>query len=204
MRVRTALAALAAASLGPARATAQQATNVLQPPRVSMRFDTLFRGTRQTMLSADQGAVSADDRYWHAVAGAPLYERVRGVIPSIEWPAFAEDIEVILRLKRERDAVILAHNYQTPEIFHCVADIVGDSLALAREAMKTDAAVIVLAMAVAVALLLVIQAKSVPPLKDLLPMVSIFPQMAEKLETVTLPVDSLPSVKVAAANVTEE
>ena len=76
---------------------------------------------------------------------APLYERVRGMIPSIEWPAFAEDIEVILRLKRERDAVILAHNYQTPEIFHCVADIVGDSLALAREAMKTDAAVIVLA-----------------------------------------------------------
>jgi len=76
---------------------------------------------------------------------APLYERVRGVIPSVEWPAFAEDIEAILRLKRERDAVILAHNYQTPEIFHCVADIVGDSLALAREAMKTDAAVIVLA-----------------------------------------------------------
>src|SRR6266853_4805885 len=76
---------------------------------------------------------------------APLYDRVRSVIPSIEWPAFAEDIDAILRLKRERDAVILAHNYQTPEIFHCVADIVGDSLALAREAMKTDAAVIVLA-----------------------------------------------------------
>jgi len=76
---------------------------------------------------------------------APLYERVRSVIPSIEWPAFARDIDAILALKRERDAVILAHNYQTPEIFHCVADIVGDSLALAREAMKTDAAVIVLA-----------------------------------------------------------
>ncbi|WP_428674934.1 quinolinate synthase NadA [Reyranella sp.] len=76
---------------------------------------------------------------------APLYERVRSVIPSIEWPAFAGDIDAILALKRERDAVILAHNYQTPEIFHCVADIVGDSLALAREAMKTDAAVIVLA-----------------------------------------------------------
>jgi len=76
---------------------------------------------------------------------APLYERVRSVIPSIEWPAFAGDIDAILELKRERDAVILAHNYQTPEIFHCVADIVGDSLALAREAMKTDAAVIVLA-----------------------------------------------------------
>jgi quinolinate synthase len=76
---------------------------------------------------------------------APLYDRVKSVIPSIEWPAFAEDIDAILRLKRERDAVILAHNYQTPEIFHCVADIVGDSLALAREAMKVDAGVIVLA-----------------------------------------------------------
>jgi len=79
------------------------------------------------------------------VRTAPLYERVRSVIPSIEWPAFAGDIDAILALKRERDAVILAHNYQTPEIFHCVADIVGDSLALAREAMKTDASVIVLA-----------------------------------------------------------
>jgi quinolinate synthase len=76
---------------------------------------------------------------------APLYERVRSVIPSIEWPDFAGDIDAILALKRKRDAVILAHNYQTPEIFHCVADIVGDSLALAREAMKTDASVIVLA-----------------------------------------------------------
>jgi quinolinate synthase len=76
---------------------------------------------------------------------APLYDRVQSATPSIEWPAFAEDIDAILRLKRERDAVILAHNYQTPEIFHCVADIVGDSLALAREAMKVDARVIVLA-----------------------------------------------------------
>ena len=79
------------------------------------------------------------------VRTAPLYERVKSVIPSIEWPAFAGDIDAILELKRERDAVILAHNYQTPEIFHCVADIVGDSLALAREAMKTDASVILLA-----------------------------------------------------------
>jgi len=76
---------------------------------------------------------------------APLFERVKSVIPSIEWPAFAGDIDAILELKRSRDAVILAHNYQTPEIFHCVADIVGDSLALAREAMKTDASVILLA-----------------------------------------------------------
>lgn len=79
------------------------------------------------------------------VRTTPLYDRVKSVIPAIEWPAFAEDIDVILRLKRERDAVILAHNYQTPEIFHCVADIVGDSLAIAREATKTDARTIVLA-----------------------------------------------------------
>jgi quinolinate synthase len=76
---------------------------------------------------------------------APLYERVSKVVPTIEWPGFAGDIDAILELKRARNAVILAHNYQTPEIFHCVADIVGDSLALAREATKTDADVIVLA-----------------------------------------------------------
>jgi quinolinate synthase len=76
---------------------------------------------------------------------APLYDRVKTVIPPLEWPFFAEDVDAILRLKRERNAVILAHNYQTPEIFHCVADIVGDSLALAREAMTVDAGVIVLA-----------------------------------------------------------
>src|SRR6266567_5407579 len=76
---------------------------------------------------------------------APLYQRVKSVIPPIEWPVFADDIDAILTLKQERNAVILAHNYQTPEIFHCVADIVGDSLALAREAMRVDAEVIVLA-----------------------------------------------------------
>jgi quinolinate synthase len=74
-----------------------------------------------------------------------LYARVKSVIPAIEWPVFAPDIDAILALKQARNAVILAHNYQTPEIFHGVADIVGDSLALAREAAKTDAAVIVLA-----------------------------------------------------------
>ena len=74
-----------------------------------------------------------------------LYERVSRVIPPFEWPAFAADVEAILKLKRERDAIILAHNYQSPEIFHCVADVVGDSLALAREATKGDARVIVMA-----------------------------------------------------------
>ncbi|MGA3402543.1 MAG: quinolinate synthase NadA [Acetobacteraceae bacterium] len=76
---------------------------------------------------------------------APLYQRVSRVIPPMEWPVFADDVDAILALKRRRNAVILAHNYMTPEIFHCVSDIVGDSLALAREAMTVDADVIVLA-----------------------------------------------------------
>jgi len=76
---------------------------------------------------------------------SPLYQRVSRVIPPIEWPAFADDIDAILRLKRERNAVILAHNYMTPEIFHCVSDIVGDSLALAREAQTVQADIIVMA-----------------------------------------------------------
>ncbi|HAT34312.1 MAG TPA: quinolinate synthase [Rhodospirillaceae bacterium] len=79
-----------------------------------------------------------------AAATAPLYERVKTVIPEIEWPFHAPYVEAINQLKKERNAVILAHNYQTPEIFHCVGDIVGDSLALAREAVTVDADVIVL------------------------------------------------------------
>jgi quinolinate synthase len=76
---------------------------------------------------------------------APLYERVRTVIPEIEWTVHARHIARIHELKRERNAVVLAHNYMTPEIFHCVADITGDSLALAQKAVETDADVIVLA-----------------------------------------------------------
>jgi quinolinate synthase len=74
---------------------------------------------------------------------APLYERVKSVIPSVEWPFFAPYIQAINDLKRERNAVILAHNYQTPEIFHGVADVVGDSLQLAIEAAKAEGDVIV-------------------------------------------------------------
>ena len=74
-----------------------------------------------------------------------LYAKVRHAIPAVEWPVHAQDIDAIMTLKRTRNAVVLAHNYQTPEIFHCVSDFVGDSLALAREAMTADADVIVLA-----------------------------------------------------------
>ena len=78
-----------------------------------------------------------------AARTAPVYERMRRVVPEFKWPRFAPDIDAILRLKQERHAVILAHNYQTPEIFHGVSDIVGDSLALAREAANSEAEVIV-------------------------------------------------------------
>jgi len=76
---------------------------------------------------------------------SPIYDRVKRVIPPFEWATFADDVDAILELKRRRNAVVLAHNYQTPEIFHGVADIVGDSLLLAREATKVDADIIVLA-----------------------------------------------------------
>jgi quinolinate synthase len=72
-----------------------------------------------------------------------LYQRVAHHIPRIEWPAYAPYVAAINRIKKQRNAVILAHNYQTPEIFHCVADIVGDSLQLAREAARVDADIIV-------------------------------------------------------------
>lgn len=76
-------------------------------------------------------------------ATAHLYARVKHVIPPVEWPLMAPLVKAINELKRERDAVILAHNYQTPEIFHCVADIVGDSLQLAIEASRVKAGTIV-------------------------------------------------------------
>jgi quinolinate synthase len=74
---------------------------------------------------------------------APLYERVKTVVTPMEWPHYAPLIKAINELKKERNAVILAHNYMTPEIFHCVGDFRGDSLALAKEAARTEADVIV-------------------------------------------------------------
>ncbi|MDA2935099.1 quinolinate synthase NadA [Acidobacteria bacterium AH-259-D05] len=75
---------------------------------------------------------------------APIYERLSTVIPYIEWPVHAPVIARINQLKEQRNAIILAHNYQTPEIFYGVADLTGDSLALARQAAETHADVIVL------------------------------------------------------------
>src|ERR1700743_1046672 len=76
-------------------------------------------------------------------APAPGWEKVRARVTPMEWRLQAPLIAEINRLKREKNAVILAHNYMTPEIFHGVGDFVGDSLALAREAAVTDATVIV-------------------------------------------------------------
>ena len=80
-----------------------------------------------------------------AAATANYYNHVKNVIPEVEWPIHAPYVAAINALKKERNAVVLAHNYMTPEIFHCVADITGDSLALARRAGETAADVIVLA-----------------------------------------------------------
>jgi quinolinate synthase len=73
----------------------------------------------------------------------PFWEKVKTRVTPIEWRAHAPLIAAINRLKKEKNAVILAHNYMTPEIFHGVGDFVGDSLGLAREAARTDARIIV-------------------------------------------------------------
>ena len=92
------------------------------------------------------GPVASPSLEWNAEVErdtAHLYDRVRNVVPPVEWPIFAPYVRAINALKQQRNAVILAHNYQTPEIYNCVADIVGNSLQLAREAAKVDADVIV-------------------------------------------------------------
>lgn len=74
---------------------------------------------------------------------APLYEKVRRVVNELDWAAYAPYVLEINRLKKQMGAVILAHNYMTPEIFHCVSDFAGDSLQLAQQAAKTDSSLIV-------------------------------------------------------------
>jgi quinolinate synthase len=88
-----------------------------------------------------------EPRYTPEVARrtADAYARMARVMPKIEWPVHAPYVDAIREWKAKRNAVVLAHNYQTPEIFHGVADITGDSLALAQKAAETDADVIVMA-----------------------------------------------------------
>jgi quinolinate synthase len=96
-------------------------------------------------LEASRAYASLDYTPEVARLTAPVHDKVRSVIPDLEWPVHAPYIAAINELKRQRNAVVLAHNYQTPEIFHGVADFVGDSLALAQQGAKIGADVIVLA-----------------------------------------------------------
>jgi quinolinate synthase len=93
----------------------------------------------EQMVSPEAPAYTPDV----ALATRALYAKVSHVVPEIEWPVHAPYIDAINKLKKQKNAVILGHNYMTPEIFHCVSDFVGDSLQLAREAARTDAQVIV-------------------------------------------------------------
>ena len=79
------------------------------------------------------------------IATDPIYQKISKVMPEIEWSVHAPYIHRINQLKKEKNAIILAHNYQTPEIYHGIADVAADSLALAIEASKTQADIIVMA-----------------------------------------------------------
>ncbi|MCI5077399.1 quinolinate synthase NadA [Oricola sp.] len=112
----------------------------------SPQVSSIATGTTTQSAAERFGVIERPTLEWTpqvAEETADLYEKVKDHIPKMEWPVYAPYVAAINRLKKERNAVILAHNYQTPEIYHCVADIVGDSLQLAKEATKVDAEIII-------------------------------------------------------------
>jgi quinolinate synthase len=120
--------------------------DTFDPDRLGRPARAQPAGSAASRTSSKFSPLPRPDLDWNedvARETAHYYERIKAVVPPVEWPFFAPYVKAINGLKRERDAVILAHNYQTPEIYNCVADFVGDSLQLAREAAKTKAEVIV-------------------------------------------------------------
>jgi quinolinate synthase len=101
----------------------------------------------RTVSALDRfGAVPMPNLAWTPEverATAHLYEKVKAIIPPVEWPFHAPYVKAINDLKKQRNAVILAHNYQTPEIYNCVADVVGDSLQLAKLAAQSEADILI-------------------------------------------------------------
>ena len=87
--------------------------------------------------------MDSDDTMAAAAELRPIYERIADFVPEMEWVMMAPYVKEILRIKKEKNAVILAHNYMTPDIFHTVADFAGDSLQLAQEAGRSDADIII-------------------------------------------------------------
>jgi len=115
---------------------------------MGLRHAAVFEGSGNAQVE-HKGDVMADGSTTFAFTPAveaetqAIWEKVRARVTPMEWRLQAPLIAKINRLKRDKNAVILAHNYMTPEIFHGVGDYVGDSLGLAREAARSKAAIIV-------------------------------------------------------------